>query len=125
MLAEEEAALPKAKAAPKAGGKKAAKSQGPAGPGAIAAGGGLSDVGKQAAKSGENDDGKIVESFQATGIDDALDLLTIVNAKSDKASVGQQAAGLERHPEVCVSFSFLLCDRVESHQLLGPPHTHF
>ncbi|KAF8589709.1 DUF1014-domain-containing protein, partial [Ramaria rubella] len=40
-----------------------------------------------------------VESFQATGIDDALELLTIVNAKSDKASVGQQAAGLERHPE--------------------------
>jgi LSO1/2-like len=102
LLAEEEAALPKAKAAPKAGAKKASKAQGPAGPGAIAAGGGLSNVGKKVLEGEENDDDKIVESFQATGIDDALDLLTIVNAKSDKASVGQQAAGLERHPEVCV-----------------------
>jgi hypothetical protein len=28
-----------------------------------------------------------------------LDLLEVVNAKSDKASVGQQAANIERHPE--------------------------
>ncbi|KAF8510332.1 hypothetical protein JB92DRAFT_2728330 [Gautieria morchelliformis] len=98
ILAEEEAALPKVKAAPKAGAKKA-KAQRPAGPGSIAAGGGLASVGNQAQKVEENDDDKVVESFQATGIDDALDLLTIVNAKSDKASVGQQAAGIERHPE--------------------------
>lgn len=43
-----------------------------------------------------------VESFSATGIDNALDLLEVVNAKTDKASVGQQAAGIERHPEVSV-----------------------
>ena len=41
-----------------------------------------------------------VESFSATGIDDALDMLSLVNAKTDKASVGQQAAKLEAHPEV-------------------------
>jgi len=40
-----------------------------------------------------------IESFSATGIDNALDLLEVVNAKTDKASVGQQAAGIERHPE--------------------------
>ena len=40
-----------------------------------------------------------MESFQATGIDDALDLLDIVNAKADKASMGTAAAGIERHPE--------------------------
>ena len=104
LLAEEEATLPKAKAGPKAGPKKAAKSQGPAGPGAVAAGGGLNNVIKPVAKVEMNDDDKIVESFQATGIDDALDLLAVVTAKSDKASVGQQAAGLERHPEVCFLF---------------------
>ena len=42
---------------------------------------------------------EVVESFAATGIDDALDLLAVVTAKTDKASVGQQAAGLEKHPE--------------------------
>jgi len=39
------------------------------------------------------------ESFSATGIDNALDLMEVVNAKTDKASVGQQAAGIEKHPE--------------------------
>ncbi|PCH38567.1 DUF1014-domain-containing protein, partial [Wolfiporia cocos MD-104 SS10] len=38
-------------------------------------------------------------SYAATGIDNALDLLEVVTAKMDKASVGQQAAGLEKHPE--------------------------
>lgn len=98
MLAEEEAATSEPKRAPKAGAKKA-KMAGPAGPGAIAAGGGLANAGDPSTKDGHGD-AKVVESFEATGLDDALDLLTIVNAKSDKASVGQQAAGLERHPEV-------------------------
>jgi hypothetical protein len=44
-----------------------------------------------------------VESYAATGLDNALDLMEVVNAKSDKASLGQQAAGLEKHPEVCVN----------------------
>jgi len=39
------------------------------------------------------------ESLSATGLDDALDMMTLVTAKTDKASVGQQAAKLEAHPE--------------------------
>ncbi|PBK83171.1 DUF1014-domain-containing protein [Armillaria gallica] len=94
ILAEEEAAVPKVKAAPKASAKKAAKpAPKPAGPGAIAAGGGLADDGKKEWDTAEP------ESFSATGLDNALDLLEVVTAKMDKASVGQQAAGLERHPE--------------------------
>ncbi|KAF8159467.1 hypothetical protein B0H34DRAFT_842609 [Crassisporium funariophilum] len=80
LLAEEEAATsvkPKPAATSK-GKKTAGKDFKPAGPGAIAA---------------------EVESYAATGIDNALDLLEVVTAKMDKASVGQQAAGLERHPE--------------------------
>jgi hypothetical protein len=95
LLAEEEEAVSKPK--PKAG-KKAAKVVKPAGPGAIAAGGGL-------AEGGEEEDPKAqsspeVESYAATGIDNALDLLDVITAKMDKASVGQQAAGIEKHPEV-------------------------
>ena len=96
LLAEEEAAAPsKAKSAPKAGTKKSEKAAKPAGPGAIAAGGGL---GGKVANDGAHGE---VESYSATGIDNALDLLEVVTAKMDKASVGQQAAGIERHPEVC------------------------
>ncbi|KAF9464580.1 hypothetical protein BDZ94DRAFT_1161858 [Collybia nuda] len=89
LLAEEEASQPvKVKAAPKAA-KKAVKEPKPAGPGAIAAGGSLGTEPTEAE----------VESYTATGIDNALDLLDVVTAKMDKASVGQQAAGIERHPE--------------------------
>ncbi|CCM04526.1 uncharacterized protein FIBRA_06707 [Fibroporia radiculosa] len=100
LLAEEEAsAPPKVKAAPKAGtSKKAApKNAKPAGPGAIAAGGGLSAV--SADEKVKDEKPEEPEVFAATGIDNALDLLEVVTAKMDKASVGQQAAGLERHPE--------------------------
>ncbi len=93
-MAEEEASTPKVKAAPKAGAKKAAaKTPKPAGPGAIAAGG----ISPSSEKDYEKEE---PESFEATGLDNALDLLDVVTAKTDKASVGQQAAGLERHPEV-------------------------
>ncbi|KAI6151223.1 hypothetical protein BKA82DRAFT_963752 [Pisolithus tinctorius] len=96
LLAEEESSLPsKVKSAPKAGTKKTAKGVKPAGPGAIAAGGGLVS-GKD--KERETEQGE-AETYAATGIDNALDLLEIVTAKMDKASVGQQAAGIERHPE--------------------------
>lgn len=44
----------------------------------------------------------VIESFSASNIDDALDLMEVVNAKTDKASVGAMAGGLERHPEVCI-----------------------
>ena len=100
LLAEEEASAPsKAKAAPKVGAKKAGpakKDIKPAGPGAIAAGGGLGAI--SAAPSEEAP--KEVESYSATGIDNAIDLLEVVNAKMDKASIGSRAADIERHPEV-------------------------
>lgn len=105
-MAEEEASPPpKAKVAPKAGAKKAAKFQPkPAGPGAIAAGGGLvSADDEKSGSKGQGEEPKDIESFSATGIDNALDLLDVVTAKMDKASVGSQAAGIERHPEVLSS----------------------
>jgi len=90
LLAEEEAtATTKPKPAPK---KKGTKDVKPAGPGAIAAGGGLSPEPTNPAHAE-------VESYAATGIDNALDLLEVVTAKMDKASVGQKAAQIERHPE--------------------------
>jgi hypothetical protein len=46
-----------------------------------------------------NEMDRLQESFSATGIDDALDLMEVVNAKTDKASTGAAAANLERHPE--------------------------
>ncbi|TFY66627.1 hypothetical protein EVG20_g4462 [Dentipellis fragilis] len=99
LLAEEEAATTVKKAAPKAGAKKAAaKVPKPAGPGAIAAGGELGDSGKEESKK-VTPEREEPESFAATGIDNALDLLEVVTAKMDKASVGNQAAGIERHPE--------------------------
>lgn len=97
LLEEEEAAMSIKKPTPnKAGNKK--KGVKPAGPGAISAGGGLDAVdAKETDKEPQE-----AESFSATGIDNALDLMDVVNAKTDKASVGQQAAGIERHPEVSV-----------------------
>ncbi|KAJ7253314.1 hypothetical protein B0H12DRAFT_1116565 [Mycena haematopus] len=101
LLAEEESSAPaKVKAAPKA----VKKAQKPAGPGAIAAGGGLAAAapetesvkGKSKAESAPKEE---PESYSATGIDNALDLLEVVTAKMDKASVGQQAADIEQHPE--------------------------
>jgi len=97
LLAEEETAHSAKKAAPKTSAKKGAKPK-PAGPGATAAGGDeLSDPTLAAGKSGDGP--QEVESFAATGIDNAIDLLEVVTAKMDKASVGNQAAGIEKHPE--------------------------
>jgi len=98
LLAEEEASIRAKKAASKA---KKAQSK-PAGPGAIAAEGeGELSAPSPAAESPSKDgDGpQEVESFAATGIDNALDLLEVVTAKVDKASIGNQAAGIEKHPE--------------------------
>ncbi|KAH7340098.1 hypothetical protein B0J17DRAFT_649918 [Rhizoctonia solani] len=104
LLAEEESSLGSAKKpVPKAGSKGKAKPPPPkpAGPGALAAGGGLASVPADPATPSkpEIEEPELVQSFAATGIDDALDLLEAVNAKTDKASVGQQAAGIEKHPE--------------------------
>ncbi|KAF7298478.1 hypothetical protein MKEN_01372900 [Mycena kentingensis (nom. inval.)] len=95
LLAEEEVGAPKKEKKAPAPKKKVQPK--PAGPGAIAAGGGLGPA-EEKGKDKQEDD--LVESFAATGIDNALDLLEAVNAKTDKASVGQAAAGIEKHPEV-------------------------
>ncbi|BGP56270.1 hypothetical protein JCM8202_001411 [Rhodotorula sphaerocarpa] len=82
MLAEEEASLPsKPKAAPKAGAAKKAPPRQPAVP--------SFDSGV----SGEP------SSFSASGIDDALDAMTLANSRTDKAYIGSQAAKIETHPE--------------------------
>ena len=52
--------------------------------------------------SGKPEEPEEPEAYAATGIDNALDLLEVVTAKMDKASVGQRAAGIEQHPEVSV-----------------------
>jgi len=65
------------------------------GPGTLSTGDGLDSTGVNET----NDEPKEAESYSATGIDNALDLLEVVNAKTDKASVGQKAAGIEKHPE--------------------------
>ena len=99
MLAEEEAATLKKKASPKAGSKKAAK---PAGPGAIAAAdAGATESAEPPSSSKNGGEPEEIESFAATGIDNVLDLVDVVTAKMDKASVGNQAATtVEKHPEV-------------------------
>ncbi|KAG8832242.1 hypothetical protein FRC17_001690 [Serendipita sp. 399] len=53
----------------------------------------------EAPVAGTSIDG-MVESFSASNLDDALDLLeNVVNVKTDKAGVGSAANSLERHPE--------------------------
>ncbi|GAA5935188.1 coiled-coil domain-containing protein 124 [Sporobolomyces koalae] len=39
------------------------------------------------------------QSFSASGIDDALDMLNLVGSRTDKATIGSQAAKIETHPE--------------------------
>ena len=88
---------PKKTTSNKTGNKK--KDVRPAGPGALSAGDGLDSV-----DAGTTDpEPKEVESFSATGLDNVLDLLEVVTAKTDKASIGQQAAIIEKHPEVSVT----------------------
>ncbi|KAH9961097.1 hypothetical protein BC827DRAFT_1205169 [Russula dissimulans] len=104
LLAEEEASTAAKKASPKAGAKKATSAQRKsASPGAIAAGDtkATTPVAPALAESSSTNGGEPqeVESFAATGIDNALDLLDVVTAKMDKASVGNQAATIEKHPE--------------------------
>jgi len=100
LLAEEEASAQAKKAASAKAGAKKAKTK-PAGPGAIAADDAPVAPAVSAESSTKNgDEPQEVESFSATGIDNALDLLEVVTAKMDKASVGNQAAStIEKHPE--------------------------
>lgn len=104
--AKQKAATPKASGAKKK--PAAAAPSKPAGPGALAAGGGVAGaLAKTETSSGDSGETgtktpptKEVESFAARGIDGALELMDVVTAKADKASRGQAAAGLEKHPEV-------------------------
>ncbi|ORY55750.1 hypothetical protein BCR35DRAFT_310006 [Leucosporidium creatinivorum] len=83
LLAEEESSMPsKPKANPKAGAKKAAPVK--------------STPKIPSFESGFSDD---PQSFSASGIDDALDMLNLVGSRSDKAAIGSQAAKIETHPE--------------------------
>jgi hypothetical protein len=87
LLKEEEESIPD-------GGKKAAKKEG---------GGGAKKKVQPPPSQPKNDFGDLGEpeitSLSASNIDDALDALSIANEKTDKASQGSKAAGLERHPE--------------------------
>ena len=40
-----------------------------------------------------------IAALNATNLDDALEAMELVNAKSDKASRGAAAGNIERHPE--------------------------
>jgi hypothetical protein len=83
----------------------------PAGPGAIAAGGGL---GGSATGSGSSTPDVKKTGFEpepevhikATGLDNMLEALEIVNAKGDKANIGAQAGLIEKHPEVSVLLAY-------------------
>jgi hypothetical protein len=115
LLRDEEASLSKPKSSP-----KSPKAKKPAGPGAIAAGGGL---GEESAQPQAEQEG--TESYAATGIDNALDLLEVVTAKMDKASVGQQAAGIENHPEVRsfrASLGIILTEQPSTASIQGIAH---
>ncbi|KAM0789428.1 hypothetical protein ACM66B_000253 [Microbotryomycetes sp. NB124-2] len=93
LLAEEEASLPskKSSAAPKAGSQ--AKKNSSAKPQTSR---GSAVPSFDDALAGGSDE---PTSFSASGIDDALDMLSLVTAKSDKAAVGSQAAKIDTHPE--------------------------
>ncbi|GAA6034520.1 hypothetical protein JCM8097_005372 [Rhodosporidiobolus ruineniae] len=80
LLAEEEASQPSK--APKGGAKAGAKKTVPSVP-SFNLGGGDDDI----------------ASFSASGIDDALDALSLATSRTDKAFVGSQAAKIETHPE--------------------------
>nr|XP_031862588.1 uncharacterized protein CI109_002086 [Kwoniella shandongensis]KAA5529660.1 hypothetical protein CI109_002086 [Kwoniella shandongensis] len=102
LLAAEEAALPsKAKAAPKAGGKKKAPAGDKLTPtGTGVAGYGLNDpLGLRKAKGADGEDEEVVE-LSAKGIDEMLEAMEIVNQKTDKAALGAKAGlVIDAHPE--------------------------
>lgn len=79
--------------------KKATSAPNSAGPGAMSAG---SVLGSLDEPNSPDDQSKEVESYTASGLDNALDLLEVVTAKMDKASVGAQASKIEQHPEVSI-----------------------
>ena len=97
-MAEEEASLPKKKAVEKPGPQKSKKNAKTA----PSTSSNNLEKGDDVPTEKHAADGE-AESFAASNIDDALELLEVVTAKMDKASVGQQAAEIEKHPEVLFS----------------------
>ena len=47
-----------------------------------------------------------ISSFQASNVDDAIDAMSLVNDRDDKASRGLAASALEKHPERRVKAAF-------------------
>ncbi|KAI8968689.1 hypothetical protein BD414DRAFT_503996 [Trametes punicea] len=87
LLAEEEANAPSTvKTAPRPARRSGSQDVKPAGPGAIAAGGGLGAT----TVAADEEKPREVESYSATGLDNALDLLEVR---------WLAAANIERHPE--------------------------
>jgi len=101
---------PVAKGGAKKSGEKK-KDARPAGPGAIAAGGGLGGISlggsgsSTPAKGGMEPEPEV--HIKATGLDNMLEALEIVNAKADKGSVGAQVR-YHRDLDPIVSFVFPL-----------------
>ncbi|EST08786.1 Protein of unknown function DUF1014 [Kalmanozyma brasiliensis GHG001] len=54
---------------------------------------------KSALKSGGSTGIDAMPSFSASNLDDALDAMSLVNERSDKAGKGAAASQIERHPE--------------------------
>ncbi|KAJ9105108.1 hypothetical protein QFC20_004395 [Naganishia adeliensis] len=104
LKAEEESLPSKPKATVKKAGTGAAKKKEPirpAGPGALAAGGGLASVPLDEAKTSGKNTPEEVEAVHlaATGIDQMLEALELVNARTDKDALGAKAGLIEKHPE--------------------------
>ena len=68
-------------------------------------GGGGGGGGAKGGKGGGKNNGALndldmqIAAFNASSLDDALDAMELVNAKSDQASQGAAAGGIEKHPE--------------------------
>ncbi|ORY31248.1 hypothetical protein BCR39DRAFT_527112 [Naematelia encephala] len=101
LLAAEEASLPsKAKSAPKAGSKKKASTGGiltPTPGGGIAAYSVADPLGLRKSKDAEGDEP--TPELSATGLEQMLEALEVVNAKTDKQTLGAKAGLIEQHPE--------------------------
>ncbi|KAK4689252.1 hypothetical protein P7C73_g854, partial [Tremellales sp. Uapishka_1] len=100
LLAAEEASLPtKAKAAPKAGAKKKATTDKIQTTNAGFAAFNLDDPLGVRKLRGEDGEPVKVEEFSATGLDNMLEAMELVNAKTDKDALGAKAGLIEKHPE--------------------------
>ncbi|KAK1923244.1 hypothetical protein DB88DRAFT_341722 [Papiliotrema laurentii] len=97
LLAAEEASTSTKKAAPKAGQKKKEKTLPPGG--IIASSFSTHDpLGLRTAKGADGEPEKVPE-LTATGIEEMLEVMDLINEKTTKEAVGAKAGLIERHPE--------------------------